>query len=318
MISFIIIGRNEGWRLTKCLTSIHLVINEDKITDYEIIFVDSKSTDDSIERAKSFKVVQVYKITGECNAAIARNIGALEAKGDVLFFIDGDMEIQKGFLPLVMDVTLNHLTYPFVSGIYEDYIYTENWEFLEVRRRYNLSEGMSDIYEPVTGGLFIINKELWNLLGGMDTRLVRSQDLDFGLMLANKGVLLLTKSYLLAYHHTIDYFNIKRKSNHAKYALYSALLARKHYFDLNYQKLFIRTQYTVIGLVISLVFTILFSPLFLLFYIILVLIKTYKANLKSNLNFLDLFRILMSRDFVFIFAFLSYYPKYKKLKYTKL
>ena len=49
---------------------------------------------------KNFNEVKIYIITGKFNAAIARNIGAKEAKGDV-FFIDGDMEILPDFLPLV-------------------------------------------------------------------------------------------------------------------------------------------------------------------------------------------------------------------------
>ena len=101
MISFIVIGRNEGWKLTKCFESIYDTINYNKLINYEIIYVDSASTDDSIDRAKNFNEVKIYIITGKFNAAIARNIGAKEAKGDVFFFIDGDMEILPDFLPLV-------------------------------------------------------------------------------------------------------------------------------------------------------------------------------------------------------------------------
>ena len=54
MISFIIIGKNEGWRLEKCLQSIVSIVKQDKIVDYEIIYVDSRSTDDSIELAKQY------------------------------------------------------------------------------------------------------------------------------------------------------------------------------------------------------------------------------------------------------------------------
>ena len=52
MISFIVIGRNEGWKLTKCFESIYDTINYNKLINYEIIYVDSASTDDSIDRQK--------------------------------------------------------------------------------------------------------------------------------------------------------------------------------------------------------------------------------------------------------------------------
>ena len=56
-----------------------------------MIYVDSDSRDDSIDIVNSFKNVEVYKISGKINAALARNIGAQKSRGNILVFIDGDM-----------------------------------------------------------------------------------------------------------------------------------------------------------------------------------------------------------------------------------
>ena len=101
MISFIVIGKNEGWRLTNCLDSILIFISNENITDFEIIYVDSNSTDDSIQRARAYRAVKVYLITGNCNSAIARNVGAQQAKYNILFFLDGDMELLPEFFEFV-------------------------------------------------------------------------------------------------------------------------------------------------------------------------------------------------------------------------
>ena len=97
MISFIIIGKNEGWRLQKCLQSISYVVEQDAIANYEIIYVDSQSTDNSIELAKQYGA-KAFLITGECNAAIARNIGAKEAIGDI--FVDSTYDSSTKTLDL--------------------------------------------------------------------------------------------------------------------------------------------------------------------------------------------------------------------------
>lgn len=101
MISFIVIGKNEAKTLNQCFKSIFKTVEYNNLNEYEINYVGSDSTDTSIEIAMQFKGIRIFKITGVCNAAIGRNIGAKESKGDVLYFIDGDMEIMPNFLPLV-------------------------------------------------------------------------------------------------------------------------------------------------------------------------------------------------------------------------
>ena len=174
MISFIIIGKNEGWRLEKCLLSIVFVVKQDEIADYEIIYVDSRSTDNSVELAKQYGA-KVFLITGECNAAIARNIGAKEAMGDILFFIDGDMELFPEFLPQVL-TTDNQLEYPFISGIFNDIVHDLDWNYLYTSRRHKLQEGNADAVQATTGGLFMIEHSLWNQVKGLDTRLKIGED----------------------------------------------------------------------------------------------------------------------------------------------
>ena len=121
LISFIIIGRNEGWKITKCLQSVFDTIASNQIREFEIIYVDSQSTDDSLNRVKAFKNVIVILLTEDYNSAIARNVGAKEAAGDILYFVDGDMELEPGFLNKV--VKSGSLVHPFVSGPYVNYFY---------------------------------------------------------------------------------------------------------------------------------------------------------------------------------------------------
>jgi len=51
-LSFIIIGKNEGWKLSLCFDSVNRCIENNSILNYEIIYVDSQSADNSIEIAK--------------------------------------------------------------------------------------------------------------------------------------------------------------------------------------------------------------------------------------------------------------------------
>jgi GT2 family glycosyltransferase len=96
-LGVVIIGRNEGERLVKCLASVRLDTNN-------IVYVDSGSTDGSIDAAKRVGVfVLMLDLTQPFTAARARNEGfaALKAlKPEVCFvqFVDGDCILVPGWL----------------------------------------------------------------------------------------------------------------------------------------------------------------------------------------------------------------------------
>lgn len=306
MISFIIIGKNEGWRLEKCLQSIVSIVKQDKIVDYEIIYVDSRSTDNSIELAKQYGA-KAFLITGECNAAIARNIGAKEAIGDILFFIDGDMELFSGFLPKVLTQD-GRLEYPFISGIFNDIIHDMDWNYLHTSRRHKLQEGDADSVETTTGGLFLIEHSLWDKVGGMDTRFKRSQDYDLGLRLSQMGYPLHRKAILLANHYMRQY---SMRDDYVINVKYTALLLRKHWNNIDYLKIFIKQQYTTVLLLISIILSFV-SPLSLFLYVGALAYKNLKQkNLKRWWN-------PMVRDCIFLWALLFVVPNKYGLNYKKV
>jgi len=96
-IGLVVIGRNEGERLSKCLLSL---IDEVK----DIVYVDSGSTDGSIELARALKV-EVIELDASVpfTAARARNTGftrllTLNPHIEYVQFIDGDCELVSGWL----------------------------------------------------------------------------------------------------------------------------------------------------------------------------------------------------------------------------
>jgi glycosyltransferase involved in cell wall biosynthesis len=91
-ISVIIIGRNAEALLKA--NYLNRKIDELSFAS-EVIFVDSDSTDSTVQLAQSFgwKVVQLSS-SGRLSAAAGRNIGTSIATGDWLLFLDCDMVFQ--------------------------------------------------------------------------------------------------------------------------------------------------------------------------------------------------------------------------------
>lgn len=97
MIGVVLIGRNEGERLIRCLASV-------QVEDARIVYVDSGSTDDSIAAARAVgtEVVEL-DLTKPFTAARARNAGfarlcELGPLPDYVQFIDGDCELHPDWI----------------------------------------------------------------------------------------------------------------------------------------------------------------------------------------------------------------------------
>ncbi len=228
MISFIVIGKNEQHFLKQSLESVKAVCTS-LATSTEIIYVDSASTDGSVEIASQLRDVTVYELTADNNAAIARNVGAELAKGEILVFVDGDMQILPEIIEAFFDDNLQ-LLHPFISGNWENQYYNDHGEPMH-REIYKKVACDEDKYQYTTGGLFAITKELWNRCGGMNNTFAKGQDLDLGFRLSKSGTLLLRRKHIIAVHHTVHYMDknrIWKDFSNGSLVLPRAILYRTH------------------------------------------------------------------------------------------
>jgi len=95
-ISIIIPNYNGESTIGKCLEAVYL----SSYRDFEVIVIDDCSRDSSIEIIKRFpcKLIRLDKHSG---ASKARNLGAWNSAGEVLFFIDSDCLLGIDTLSIV-------------------------------------------------------------------------------------------------------------------------------------------------------------------------------------------------------------------------
>lgn len=100
-VSVVVIGRNEGARLTRCLASVRAARVAEPV---ELIYVDSASTDDSVARAQAL-CDQVLTVKPERpSAATGRNAGWRIAQGEFVLFLDGDTILDPDFISRALAV----------------------------------------------------------------------------------------------------------------------------------------------------------------------------------------------------------------------
>lgn len=97
LLSVVVIGLNEQDRLKQSLGAVFDYRPEG--WELEVFYVDSGSTDRSVEIAGAVPGVEVLHLNGtQHSAAIARNVGLRRARGEYVQLIDGDSVVQPGWM----------------------------------------------------------------------------------------------------------------------------------------------------------------------------------------------------------------------------
>lgn len=123
-ISIIIRTFNEEKRLKKVLQA----ISRQTFRDFEIIIVDSESTDKTLEIAKSFDCRIIHIKKNDFNYSYSSNVGCENAQGDILVFLSGhSCPVRKNYLENVVKIFSQND----VGGAYGDTIPYWNAGFVE-------------------------------------------------------------------------------------------------------------------------------------------------------------------------------------------
>lgn len=95
-ISVVVIGRNEGDRLARCLASVAAADWQGRV--HEVLYVDSNSTDGSPARAAAAGARVLGIGAARPCAAVGRNLGWRAARGALILFLDGDTVLDPAFV----------------------------------------------------------------------------------------------------------------------------------------------------------------------------------------------------------------------------
>lgn len=200
----IVIGRNEGERLRRAFASLPLA-------EVAVLYVDSGSTDGSVELATSMGIpVHCLDSSMSFSAARARLEGAkllMSNNPDMefVYFLDGDCTLKKSWLINAIQFLELNQDVGIVCGKLEEEapersIYNRlsaiKWKAVQI--------GEIDS----CGGIFLIRRAIYEAVGGFNPLLMTGEEADLCLRVREKGYKVFRLDEYMARHDT-DLVNFK-------------------------------------------------------------------------------------------------------------
>jgi len=183
-LSVVVIGRNEGHRLERCLESIQRMQWRGS---FEVIYVDSNSTDGSPELARLAGAQVVRLDTGKQTAARGRNAGWRLAATPLVLFLDGDTILDPDFPRHAADAMMADPSVAVVWGHCR--------EIHPSTSIYNRVLDLDWIYPPgiteFCGGNALVRRDALEQVGGYEESLIAGEEPEMCRRIRERGLKIL-------------------------------------------------------------------------------------------------------------------------------
>jgi glycosyltransferase involved in cell wall biosynthesis len=207
-LSIVVIGRNEGQRLARCLDSIRAVRGFESV---QLIYVDSASTDGSPELASRYGAEVVVIHPERPTAAAGRNAGWCRATEELILFLDGDTILNPDFPLAALEAMAADRRISAVWG--------HRREINPAISIYTRVLDLDWVYRPgimeACGGDVLMRRSALMEVGGFDDQLIAGEEPELCRRLRARGNLILHIDQPMTRHD----LHITRWSQYWKHAL---------------------------------------------------------------------------------------------------
>ncbi|MDY6853883.1 MAG: glycosyltransferase family 2 protein [Thermodesulfobacteriota bacterium] len=195
-ISIVIPVYNGSQTIGSCLRSVF----QSSYPNFECIIVDDHSNDNTLDFVESFDV-KIIRLNKQKGAAYARNRGAEAAKGDVLVFIDADVEIYSDSLNKILRTFEDNPEISALFGSYDDQPWSQNFlsQYKNLFHHYIHQTSGEDAVTFWTG-CGAIKREFFFQVGKFNEGCRMMEDVEFGYRLKAKDFKIRLNKQLFVRH----------------------------------------------------------------------------------------------------------------------
>jgi glycosyltransferase involved in cell wall biosynthesis len=202
-LSVVLISKNQEWNIARLVES---VLRETaRLSAREIVLVDSASTDRTTEIAARFPI-SVLKLRPDqhLSAAAGRYVGYKQTTGDLVLFLDGDMELCEGWLDQALDVMHSGSDVAVVCGRVIDRpkaIHTPSVGHLEPLP----ADAAGIMTVPHGGGAAIYRRSVLERVGTFNPYLYADEEPELCLRIRHAGYRVLRLPRTSVFHYSVPF-----------------------------------------------------------------------------------------------------------------
>jgi glycosyltransferase involved in cell wall biosynthesis len=217
-LSIVIIGRNAEWSIARLLDSV--LAHVPSYLSKEVIYVDSASTDRTIEVVSKYPVTIIQLSANDSLCASAgRFIGSRHATGKYIFFLDSDMELLDGWLQTALKELDEKPQIGVITGIVVDTdraLKVDQIPPIEYSAYSNTK--LTDI--QYAGGAAIFRRSVLHQVGTWNPHIISDEESELCLRIRQDGYRVVRLEYPMTRHHTAPHFEIATLLGRRKRGLY--------------------------------------------------------------------------------------------------
>lgn len=186
LVSIIIPVHNGATTLPRCLRA----LCDTTYPHRECLVVDDGSTDGSAAIAREYGVCVISETAAPCGPAAARNRGARQARGEILFFLDADVVVQPDTVGRMARVLGQDEQVAACFGSYDTSPAADNFlsQYKNLQHHYVHQQGKAEA-DTFWAGCGAIRRAIFLEMGGFDARYRRPsvEDIELGYRLREAG-----------------------------------------------------------------------------------------------------------------------------------
>jgi GT2 family glycosyltransferase len=211
LVSVVVPSYNSARTLALCLRS----VAEQTYAPIELVVVDDCSTDDSARIAEAAGAT-VLRTPVNSGQAAARNLGAAHARGEILFFLDSDVALDRGGVEIAVAMLEADPGLGAICGVYdpEPLLAPTPAARYRTAQQYVWFNEVDGTIPGLHTALFAIRGAVFREVGPFDPALRHTEDQEYGYRLARRYDVRATLAIRGRHDHDATVRTILRKVFH--------------------------------------------------------------------------------------------------------